>query len=68
MVDEVSEGVAEVAAGYVPPGIPGHMGAQNPYPYDLESATSLVTTMGGAPTLDYWYDINEDHRRSPTRW
>ena len=62
VVDEVSGGVAEVAAGYVPPGIPGHMGAQNPYPYDLESAASLVTTMGGAPTLTYWYDVNEDHR------
>ena len=36
---------------------------QNPYPYDLEGATSAVTTMGGVPTLDYWYDINEDHRR-----
>jgi oligopeptide transport system substrate-binding protein len=63
VVDEVSQGAAEVAAGYVPTGIPGQKGAQNPYPYDLESATSAVTTMGGAPTLNYWYDINADHAR-----
>ncbi len=62
VVAEVSGGVADVAAGYVPPGIPGYKGAQNPYPYDVESAASLVTTTGGAPTLSYWYDINEDHR------
>jgi peptide/nickel transport system substrate-binding protein/oligopeptide transport system substrate-binding protein len=63
VVDEMSHGVAEVAAGYVPAGIPGHKDAQNPYPYDLESAASLVTTAGGAPTLRYWYDVSEDHRR-----
>ncbi|MGE5229057.1 MAG: ABC transporter substrate-binding protein [Deltaproteobacteria bacterium] len=62
VVDDVTGGVAEVAAGYVPPGIPGRLGGQNPYPYDVESAASLVTTMGGAPTLSYWYDVNEDHR------
>jgi peptide/nickel transport system substrate-binding protein/oligopeptide transport system substrate-binding protein len=62
VADEVSGGVAEVASGYVPPGIPGHMDAQNPYPYDPEGAASLVTTMGGAPALTYWYDVNEDHR------
>lgn len=63
VVDEVSQGVAEVAGGYVPTGIPGHKDAQNPYAYDVESAASLVTTMGGSPTLSYWYDVNEDHRR-----
>ena len=63
VVDDVSQGVAEVAAGYVPAGIPGQKGAQNPYPYDLESATSAMTTMGGAPTLNYWYDTNADHGR-----
>jgi oligopeptide transport system substrate-binding protein len=63
VVDEVSQGVAEVATGYVPSGIPGQKGAQNPYPYDLEVATTAVTTMGGAPNLNYWYDINADHAR-----
>jgi peptide/nickel transport system substrate-binding protein/oligopeptide transport system substrate-binding protein len=63
VVDDVSQGVAQLAAGYVPPGIPGHQDAQNPYPYDLEGATSALTTMGGAPTLNYWYDINADHAR-----
>jgi peptide/nickel transport system substrate-binding protein/oligopeptide transport system substrate-binding protein len=62
-VDGVSPGVAEVAGGYVPAGIPGYKAAQNPYPYDLESATSLVTTLGGVPTLDYWYDTSEEHRK-----
>ena len=63
VVDDVSQGVAQVATGYVPPGIPGHQDAPNPYPYDLENATSAVTTLGGVPTLNYWYDINADHAR-----
>jgi peptide/nickel transport system substrate-binding protein/oligopeptide transport system substrate-binding protein len=63
VVDEVGPGVAAVAGGYVPPGIPGHKDAQNPYPHDPEGAASLVTTMGGAPTLNYWYDVSDDHRR-----
>ena len=63
VVDGVSPGVAEVAGGYVPAGIPGYKAAQNPYPYNLESATSLVTALGAVPTLDYWYDTSEDHRQ-----
>ena len=63
VVDEVSQGVAQIAGGYVPAGIAGHKDGQNPYPFDVESAASLVTTTGGAPTLNYWYDVNEDHRR-----
>jgi oligopeptide transport system substrate-binding protein len=63
VVDDVTQGVAEVATGYVPAGIPGHKDGQNPYPYDLEGATAAVTTMGGVPTLNYWYDINADHAR-----
>jgi oligopeptide transport system substrate-binding protein len=63
VVDEVSEGVAEVAQGYVPRGIPGYKAAQNPYPYDREVATALVTGLGAVPALDYWYDRDEDHRR-----
>ena len=62
VVDAVSQGVAEVAGGYVPAGIPGYKAAQNPYPYDLETATSAVTGLGAVPTLDYWYDTSEDHR------
>jgi oligopeptide transport system substrate-binding protein len=64
VVDDVSQGVAEVAAGYVPPGIPGHQDGQNPYPYDLEGATAALAAMGDVPpTLNYWYDINADHAR-----
>jgi peptide/nickel transport system substrate-binding protein/oligopeptide transport system substrate-binding protein len=63
VVDEVSEGVAEVAGGYVPQGIPGYKAGQNPYPYDPEAATTLVSGLGVVPTLDYWYDRDEDHRR-----
>ncbi len=63
VVDEVSQGVAQVAEGYVPEGIPGHKAAQNPYAYDLESATDLVAGQGVVPTLDYWYDADEDHRQ-----
>jgi oligopeptide transport system substrate-binding protein len=63
VVDDVSQGVAELAGGYVPAGIPGHKAGLDPYPYDLEGATALVTAMGGAPALRYWYDTNEDHRR-----
>jgi ABC-type transport system substrate-binding protein len=63
VVDQFGQGVAQIAGGYVPAGIPGHKEGQNPYPSDVESAASLVTTTGGAPTLNYWYDVNEDHRR-----
>ena len=63
VVDGVSQGVALRSPGYVPAGIPGYKAAQNPYPYDLGGATSAVTTMGGVPTLNYWYDTSEDHAR-----
>jgi peptide/nickel transport system substrate-binding protein/oligopeptide transport system substrate-binding protein len=63
VVDEVSQGVAQVAGGYVPQGIPGYKAAQNPYPYDLETAASTVTGLGAVPDLDYWYDADEDHRQ-----
>ncbi|HEY5168632.1 MAG TPA: ABC transporter substrate-binding protein, partial [Thermoleophilia bacterium] len=62
VVDGVSQGVAQAAGGYVPPGIPGYKAAQNPYPYDLEAATKAVTALGAVPTLNYWYDTSEDHR------
>jgi peptide/nickel transport system substrate-binding protein/oligopeptide transport system substrate-binding protein len=64
VVDDVSQGVAQVATGYVPPGIPGYQDGQNPYPYDLEGATATLAAMGAAPpALNYWYDINADHAR-----
>jgi len=63
VVDDVSQGVAEVAGGYVTPGIPGYEAGQNPYPYNPKSAASLVTSLGGAPALDYWYDTSEDNRQ-----
>jgi peptide/nickel transport system substrate-binding protein/oligopeptide transport system substrate-binding protein len=62
VVDDVSQGVAQVAGGYVPEGIPGHMAAQSPYAYDLESATGLLAGLGVVPTLNYWYDADPDHR------
>ena len=49
-------------AATCPPGIPGYKAAQNPYPYDLEAATTTVTALGAVPTLNYWYDTSEDHR------
>ena len=63
VVDGVSQGAAEVAGGYVPAGIPGYEAAQNPYAYNLESATTLVTGLGSIPPLNYWYDTSEDHRQ-----
>ena len=63
VIDEVSQGVAGSAGGYVPPGIPGQKAGQNPYPYDLEAAASLMTGLGGVPVLKYWYDVDEDHRQ-----
>ena len=65
VVDDVSQGVAQVAGGYVPPGIPGYKAGQNPYPYDVKGAASLVTAASPAPvpTLNYWYDTGEDHRQ-----
>ena len=63
VVDGVTQGVAVPATGYVPAGIPGYKDAQNPYPYDVAAATSLVTALGSVPTLEYWYDLSEDHRR-----
>jgi peptide/nickel transport system substrate-binding protein/oligopeptide transport system substrate-binding protein len=63
VADEVGQAVATPVAGYVPPGVPGHKDAQNPYPYDLAAATTAVAALGSAPTLNYWYDVNEDHRR-----
>ncbi len=60
---EVGEAVATPVAGYVPPGIPGQKDAQNPYPFDVAAATTAVTALGSAPTLNYWYDVNEDNRR-----
>jgi peptide/nickel transport system substrate-binding protein/oligopeptide transport system substrate-binding protein len=60
---EVGEAVATPVAGYVPPGIPGHKDAQNPYAFDVAAATAAVTALGSVPTLNYWYDVNEDNRR-----
>lgn len=64
VVDDVCQGVAEVAGGYVPRGIPGHKTSQNPYHFDQKNAASLVTAMNGsAPPLTYWYDASAEHRR-----
>ncbi len=63
VVDDVSPALAAAAAGYVPPGIPGHKDAQSPYPSDAAAAATAVTALGSVPTLNYWYDMNEDHRQ-----
>lgn len=63
VVDEVTHGVARVAGGYVPEGIPGHKSAQNPYPYDPEAATTRLAGLGVDSPLDYWHDADEDQRR-----
>jgi oligopeptide transport system substrate-binding protein len=62
VVDDVGTAVAAPVAGYVPPGIPGHKDAQNPYSFDAAAAAAGVTALGSVPTLNYWYDVNEDHR------
>jgi peptide/nickel transport system substrate-binding protein/oligopeptide transport system substrate-binding protein len=63
VADEVGRAVAAPVAGYVPPGVPGHADAQNPYPHDAAAAASAVTALGAVPPLSYWYDVGEDHRR-----
>ncbi len=63
VIDGVSEGVPLPAGGYVPEGTPGYKPAQNPYSYSLEGASAIVSGMGGAPTLQYWYDTDEGHRQ-----
>ena len=62
VVDDVGAAVAAPVAAYVPPGIPGHEDAQNPYPFDAAAAATGVTALGSIPTLNYWYDVSEDHR------
>jgi oligopeptide transport system substrate-binding protein len=61
-VDAVGSGGAAPAGGYVPAGIPGHKDAQNPYPYDAAAAATAVQALGSVPTLDYWYDVNDDNQ------
>lgn len=63
VADEIGRPVATPVAGYVPPGVPGHKEAQNPYPHDAAAAATAVTSLGAVPPLRYWYDVNEDHRR-----
>jgi peptide/nickel transport system substrate-binding protein/oligopeptide transport system substrate-binding protein len=63
VVDDVGAAFAAPVAGYVPPGIPGHKDAQNPYPFDAAAAATAVQALGFVPPLKYWYDVNEDHQR-----
>jgi oligopeptide transport system substrate-binding protein len=62
VIDTVDEGVPLVATGYVPEGVPGYRADQSPYRFDLAAATAAVDAAGGAPTLQYWHDANDDHQ------
>jgi oligopeptide transport system substrate-binding protein len=62
IIDAVDEGVPVPATGYVPEGVPGHRARQSPYQYDLTAAKAAVDASGGAPTLQYWHDANDDHQ------
>jgi len=63
VVNIVNEGVPVPATGYVPEGVPGYVPDQSPYKYDPEKAKALVQEMGGAPTLQYWYNTDEGHQK-----
>ena len=63
VINIVNEGVSIPATGYVPVGIPGYKAEQNPYPYDPAAAKTAVDGMGGAPTLQYWYNTDEGHQK-----
>jgi len=61
-VDAVGPAAAAPAGGYVPAGIPGHKDSQDPYPFDAAAAATAVQTLGSVPTLNYWYDVNDDNQ------
>lgn len=63
VVNIVNEGVPLPATGYVPEGVPGYVPDQSPYKYDPDAAKALVDQMGGAPTLQYWYNTDEGHQK-----
>ena len=63
VVAAVTGGVAQPATGYVPSGTPGFVADQSPYTYSPEDAKTIVDGIGGAPTLQYWYDTNEGHQK-----
>lgn len=63
VINIVNEGVSLPAGGYVPEGIPGYKAEQNPYAYNPEEAKTIVDGMGGAPTLQYWYNTDEGHQK-----
>jgi len=63
VINIVNEGVSLPAGGYVPEGIPGYKAEQNPYAYNPDEAKTIVDGMGGAPTLQYWYNTDEGHQK-----
>jgi len=63
VINIVNEGVPLPATGYVPLGMPGYAEGQNPWAYDPEAAKSTIDDMGGAPTLEYWYNTDEGHQK-----
>jgi oligopeptide transport system substrate-binding protein len=63
VVDCVNPGAAEIAGGYVPNGIPGFDAARTPYPPDAQAAATVVAALPEVPSLKYWYDCSDDHRR-----
>jgi len=63
VINIVNEGVSIPAAGYVPVGIPGYVPNQSPYKYNPTDAAARIKAMGGAPTLQYWYNTDEGHQK-----
>jgi oligopeptide transport system substrate-binding protein len=63
VIDGVTEGVSQLATGYVPQGTPGFVAGQSPYTYRPEAAKTLIDRIGGAPTLQYWHDANAAHHQ-----
>ena len=56
----VDEGGAQVPNGLVPFGVPGADLSSLPYATDAEKAKALVQGIGELPTLDYWYNTQEE--------
>jgi oligopeptide transport system substrate-binding protein len=65
VINFINEGVGVPATGMVPEGIPGWRANQSPYGYDPAKAKALIAAMPGGkfPTLQYWYNTDEGHKK-----